>query len=52
MRSSVKLIFALLISIFWMSGCAGTFQQLQNMVTSPTEYYRQKALAFEKNNEL
>jgi len=35
-----------------MSSCAGTLQQIQNMVSSPAEYYREKALAFEKNNEL
>ena len=51
MRSSGKLILALLASIL-LSSCAGTMQHLQNMVTSPAEYYREKALALEKDNEL
>jgi tetratricopeptide (TPR) repeat protein len=51
MRSSEKLILALLLSILT-SGCTATWQQLQSLVTSPAEHYRQLALAYEKEDEL
>jgi hypothetical protein len=51
MKSSGKLIFALLLSIL-MSSCAATLQNLQNLVTSPAEHYRELALAYEKEDEL
>ncbi len=52
MRFSMQPLLALLISIFWISGCAGTLQKIQNMASSPAENYREKALVLEKNNEL
>jgi tetratricopeptide (TPR) repeat protein len=50
MRNSGNLIVALLVSVL-VSGCAATLQQLQNLMASPAEAYRKRALAFEKQGE-
>jgi tetratricopeptide (TPR) repeat protein len=50
MKATGKLIVALLLAIS-MSGCASTLQRLQNMLASPTDRYREMALAFEKQDE-
>ena len=50
MKYSGKLIVAVLLSV-WVSGCTATMQRLQNLMASPAETYRKKALAFEKQDE-
>jgi tetratricopeptide (TPR) repeat protein len=50
MKNSGKLIAALLISVL-VIGCTATLQRLQNLMASPAEQYRKRALAFEKQDE-
>jgi tetratricopeptide (TPR) repeat protein len=50
MRNSGNLILVLLLTVL-VSGCAATLQRLQNLMASPAEAYRKKALAFEKQDE-
>ena len=50
MKNSGRLIIAVLLAVA-VSGCAATLQRLQNLMASPAEAYRKKALAFEKQDE-
>ncbi len=51
MRSSGQFI-AVLLFLIALTSCAPALQRLQNMVKPPQAFYRQKALAFEKEEKL
>lgn len=51
MRLTGNFILALLIFTA-VSGCASALQHFQNMTVSPAEHYRERALAYEKDDEL
>jgi tetratricopeptide (TPR) repeat protein len=50
MKNTGKLIVALLMAVM-LSGCTATLQRLHNLLASPVETYRKRALAFEKQGE-
>jgi tetratricopeptide (TPR) repeat protein len=50
MRHSGNLILALFLSVL-VGGCTATLQRIQNLMASPAEAYRERALAFEKQDE-
>ena len=48
---SISPFVAALMSLFILSGCAATIKNLQRLVASPADLYREKALACEKADE-
>ena len=50
MKKPGNLIVALLMTVL-VSGCAATLQRFQNLMASPAEAYRKRALTFEKQDE-
>ena len=52
MKAARLPLLAGLCCLLSLAGCTTTWRGLQNMVTSPVEYYRQNALAHEKQGQL